>query len=125
MKNEVVVLDASKTQSENVCKILETHNYKAASMHSLPDFDGYIRDSLCRALILNLDNISVTNKILKQLKEKNPLLNIIAVSERQFHPELEESLREYISACLERPIDEDELMYWLKTVFENNSHLNS
>lgn len=124
MKHEVVVLDADKTQSKNICKMLETNNYKAASVHSLPDFDGYNENNLCRALILNLDNILVTNKSLKRLKGKKPLLNIIAVSERQFHPELEESLREYISVCLERPVDEEELMYWLKTVFENNSLVN-
>ena len=122
MKNEVVVLDANQTQSQNICNMLEAHNYKTAAVNSLKDFNGYMEESPCRAVILNLDNISVTNKILKQLKAKNPLASIIAVSERQFHPELEESLREYISVCLTEPIDSDELIYWLKTVFENNGN---
>jgi DNA-binding NtrC family response regulator len=120
MKNEVVVLDANQTQSQKICNMLEAHNYKARSLNSLADFNGYMEDSTCRAVILNIDNISVTNKILKQLKAKNPLTNFIAISERQFHPELEESLREYISVCLTEPVDPDELIYWLKTIFENN-----
>ena len=124
MKNEVIVLDADQTQSQNICNMLETHNYKAAPVNSLTDFNGYMEDSTCRAVILNLDNITVTNKILKKLKAKRPLTNIIAVSERQFHPELEESLREYISVCLTEPVDPDELIYWLKTVFEDNGNLN-
>ena len=124
MEKEVAVLDTNKTQSKSLCDMLEANNYRAAPLNTLPEFNGYNEDSQCRAIILNLDNIPVNNKTLRQFKEKNPLINIIAVSERQFHPELEESLREYISACLERPADEDELMYWLKTVFENTSHLD-
>jgi DNA-binding NtrC family response regulator len=82
--------------------------------------DQYLGESDCRAIILNLDNVSVTNKSLKQIKRKNPSLNIIAFSERQFHPELEEALREYISVCLAMPVDPDELTYWLKAIYENN-----
>jgi DNA-binding NarL/FixJ family response regulator len=69
---------------------------------------------------LNLDNVAVTNKVFRELKKKRPLLNIIALSKRQFHPELEEALREYISVCLAKPVDADELVYWLKTVFANS-----
>ena len=122
MKKEVVVLDTNQTQSQNICNILEAQSYKTASLNSLSDLNGYMEDNACPAVILNLDNITVTNKILRQLKAKNPQTSIIAVSERQFHPELEESLREYISVCLTEPIDPDDLIYWLKTVFEDNQN---
>jgi DNA-binding NtrC family response regulator len=124
MKKEVVVLDANQTQSQNICDMLEAQNYKTASLNSLSDLNGYMEDNASPAVILNLDNITVTNTILRQLKAKNPLTNIIAVSERQFHPELEESLREYISVCLTEPVDPDELNYWLKAVFEDNKSQN-
>lgn len=121
MKKEVVVLDTDQKQGNNLCRFLTDHQYETAPLNSLKALDDYLEQSECRALIMNLDNISVTNKILKQLKAKKPLINIIAVSERQFHPELEEALREYISVCLAKPVDTDELMYWLKTIFENDN----
>jgi DNA-binding NtrC family response regulator len=121
MKKEVVVLDTDQKQGHNLCRLLTDHQYETAPLNSLKALDDYLEQSECRALIMNLDNISVTNKILKQLKAKNPLINIIAVSERQFHPELEEALREYISVCLAKPVDTDELMYWLKTIFQNDN----
>ena len=121
MKKEVVVLDTDQKQGNNLCRLLTDHQYETAPLSSLKALDDYLEQSECRALIMNLDNISVTNKILKQLKAKKPLINIIAVSERQFHPELEEALREYISVCLAKPVDTDELMYWLKTIFENDN----
>ena len=118
-EKEVIVLDAETTQSQNLVAFLNDNAYRATSMYSLANMDQYMAETDCRAVVLNLDNIPVTNKTLKDLKRKKPSINIIAHSKRQFHPELEEALREYISVCLAEPVDTDELVYWLKTVFEN------
>jgi len=120
MEKEVVVLDTDKKQCKSLCALLTDHEYMSIPMTSLTSMDQHLRESDCRAIILNLDSVSVTNKSLKQLKRENPSVNIIAFSERQFHPELEESLREYISVCLAKPVDPDELTYWLKTIYDNN-----
>ena len=120
MEKEVVVLDTDKKQCKRLCALLTDHEYLSTAMNSLIKMDLYLGDSDCRAIIVNLDNVSVTNKSLKQLKSKNPSVSIIALSERQFHPELEEALREYISVCLSLPVDPDDLTYWLRTIFENN-----
>ena len=120
MQKEVVVLDSDKTQCKSLCALLTDHEYLPTAMSSMANMDQYLGGSDCRAIILNLDSVSVTNKSLKQLKSKNPSVNIIAFSERQFHPELEEALREYISVCLAMPVDPDDLTYWLKTIYENN-----
>ena len=119
-QKEVVVLDKDTTQSQNLVTFLNDNTYRATQMNSLASMDQYMAKTDCRAVVLNLDNISVTNKILRDLKRKKPSINIIAHSKRQFHPELEEALREYISVCLAEPVDTDELDYWLKSVFENN-----
>jgi DNA-binding NtrC family response regulator len=124
MEKEVVVLDTDKKQCKSLCDLLTDHEYLSTAMSSLTKMDEYLGENDCRAIILNLDNVSVTNKILRDLKRKNPMINIIGLSKRQFHPELEEALREYISVCLAEPVDTDELAYWLKTVFENNETLN-
>lgn len=120
MEKEVVLLDADETQCKDLCDILSAHSYKTARMNSLADTVQYLEKRDCRALILNLDNTLITNKNLRELKQKKPMVNIIAFSERQFHPELEEALREYISVCLAKPVDSEELMYWLKSIFKNN-----
>jgi DNA-binding NtrC family response regulator len=120
MEKEVVVLDTDKKQCKSLCDLLTDHEYLSTAMSSLTKMDEYLGENDCRAIILNLDNVSVTNKILKDLKRKNPMINIIGLSKRQFHPELEEALREYISVCLAKPVDPDELTYWLKTIYENN-----
>ena len=120
MQKEVVVLDTDKTQCKSLCALLTDHEYLSTAMSSMTNIDQYLGESDCRAIIVNLDNVSMTNKTLRDLKRKKPSINIIALSKRQFHPELEEALREYISVCLAIPVDPDDLTYWLKTVYENN-----
>jgi len=121
---EVIVLDNVTPQSQNLISFLKDNAYTATAMNSLASMDQYMADTECHAVVLNLDNISVTNKTLRDLKRKKPSISIIAHSKRQFHPELEEALREYISVCLAEPVDTDELDYWLKSVFENSESLN-
>jgi len=126
-EKEVIVLDADTTQSQNLVAFLKDNAYPATPMDSLANMDRYMAETDCpdcRAVVLNLDNISVTNKILRDLKCKKPSINIIAHSKRQFHPELEEALREHISVCLADPLDTDELGYWLKSLYENNQILD-
>lgn len=123
-EKEVIVLDNDTPQSQNLVSFLKDNAYTATPMNSMVNMDRYMVETECRAVVLNLDNISVSNKTLRDLKRKKPSINIIAHSKRQFHPELEEALREYISVCLAEPIDTDELDYWLKTVFDNNESLD-
>ena len=118
-EKEVIVLDADTTQSQNLVTFLNDSAYTATQMNSLTNMDQYMAETDCRAVVLNLDNIPVTNKILRDLKRKKPTINIIAHSKRQFHPELEEALREYISVCLAEPVDTEDLDYWLKSVFDD------
>jgi len=123
-EKEVILLDADTTQSQNLIAFLEDNAYTATPMDSLANMDRYMAETDCRAVVLNLDSISVTNKMLRDLKRKKPSMNIIAHSKRQFHPELEEALREYISVCLAEPVDTEELGYWLKSIYENNETPN-
>ena len=121
MKNEVVVLDTDQKQSRELCQLLAEHQYETALLNSLDALDDPLKKSESRALIINLDTIPITNKILREIKRKRPSINIIALSERQFHPELEEAMRDHISVCLGKPVESEELIYWLKAVFENGN----
>ena len=66
--------------------------------------------------MLDLDTEQVTNAALRELKKKHSL-TIIALSGEHLHPDLEESLRHHIYACLGKPADPDELLYILRSVF--------
>jgi len=125
MERKVAVLDIDKKQCKSLCALLTDHEYMSTPLTSLTNMDQYLEEIDCRVIILNLDTITVNNKTFKDLKRKKPLVNIIAFSERQYHPELEEALRDYISVCLAKPVDPDELFYWLRCVFKNGEEMKA
>ncbi len=120
MKKEIVVLDSDPRQCHSLCSFLEGQHFSTVEMNTIVELEPYLRASDCHAVILNLDNIRVTNKTFRDLKREKPRASIIALSERQFHPELEQAFREHISVCLKQPLDSNELVYWLRSLFENN-----
>ncbi len=120
MEKEVVVLDADEKQCKELCAILEERHYRATPMHSLLDLESYIQGRGCRLVILDLDTVPVDNLALRELKRKNPGIYIVGLSKRQFHPELEEAIGSHIYACLGKPVDPDELVYWLRSIYEDD-----
>jgi DNA-binding NtrC family response regulator len=119
VKREVAVLETDRALCGHLRALLTDHRYRVAALNSLTEIERHGQAGDCRAVIVDLDTMTVDNRIIRDFKRKNPKTNIIALSTRQFHPELEEALRNYISACLVKPIDPDELFYWLRSIFEN------
>jgi hypothetical protein len=66
--------------------------------------------------ILDLDTLPVNNRLFRTLRRTNPAVCIIGLSSRPFHPELEEAMSQHIYACLSKPLDEEELFYWVKSL---------
>ena len=64
-KNEVLVLDTDATQSKSLSDLLANYQYRPIALNSLLDFENHTKEHDYRALILNLDNVAVTNKDLR------------------------------------------------------------
>lgn len=118
MHESIIVVDASPDEARKLCAILEQYHYSATSLDSLDEVEAAVRKRVCHGVILDLDGLPVDNRFIRNLCKDNPDLCVIGTSTRTFHPELEESMRTHISACLSKPVDEVELIYWLKSICE-------
>jgi DNA-binding NtrC family response regulator len=116
MKQEVAVLVSPESQSQLLRSILSRGSYVPLRLESIDDVPQYMQGRESGVLILDLDSEPVTNTALRELKKNHPL-TIIALSGEHLHPDLEESLRHHIYACLGKPADPDELLYILRSVF--------
>jgi DNA-binding NtrC family response regulator len=112
----VIVVDANSEERQELCRLLERNRYQVTSKDSLAELLTHIRENSCHAVILDLDSLPVDNRFIRGLCRESPDLRVIGISRRTFHPELEEAMRTYISACLSKPVDPDELIYWLKSI---------
>ena len=117
MENGILVLSANKKQSLWICDVLDEQNYPATPIHPKRNLAKFIQNSRCNVLILDLDTIPADKNLFRKLKKSKPSLCIVGLSSRAFHPELEEAMSNHIYACLSKPVDEDELVYWIKSLF--------
>jgi DNA-binding NtrC family response regulator len=116
MQEPIVVLDADEEQRQELCAVLERAHFRTTALHSLTDLKKNIRQGDRQALVLDLDNTPVDNLFFRGLRRENPGLCIIVLSSRSFHPELEEAMSKHIYACLGKPVDEEELVFWVKSL---------
>ncbi len=118
MEKEIVVLDADKNQSRDLYTMLEEHKYKVVQIGSLPDLENHFSNNICQAIIMDIDSVTVTNRAIRQMAVKNPGTYFLCLSEDRFHPELKEALRNHIYACIKKPVDPEELHFWIKSIYK-------
>src|SRR5512139_968407 len=92
MQGSVAVVDANRQDCLALCAALERERYPVAAHHSLLNLGGEIGRRGYRVIILDLDTLPVDNRLCRELRKSNPELRIISLSNRPFHPELEESM---------------------------------
>ena len=116
MENKVIVLDANQEQCRDLCALLKERHYRAVPMHSLQDLNKYLQKNKCLVVILDLDSVPLENRVIRELTLINPGAFFLGLSQYRSHPNLKEAICYHLYACIYKPIDMDELFYWLECI---------
>lgn len=116
MQGPIVVVDGDEEQCRGLCATLEREHYSTTAFHSLLNLEREIQETGRRVVILDLDTLPVNNRLFRTLRRTNPGVCIIGLSSRPFHPELKEAMSQHIYACLSKPVDDEELIFWVKSL---------
>jgi DNA-binding NtrC family response regulator len=122
MRKSILVIDADKKQCLELCELLEKGRFKATPLFSTHKLEKSIEDTGCRAIFWDIDTVPVDNRTVRKLTLKFPGVYFFCLSKHAFHPELKEAICYHIYACLNRPIDPDELFYWLRSIEDNDAN---
>jgi DNA-binding NtrC family response regulator len=118
MKKKIVVLDANQNSREELTNILNSKNYPLTQAHALSSLEEFLASDLYVAVVLDIDSVPVDNRTIRELAIKYPGVRFLCTSKDRFHPELKDAICYHIYACMNKPIDSDELLYWLKSIYE-------
>ena len=121
IQKPIVVANGDETECSRLCNVLERCHYSTIALHSLLNLETEIGETGRQVVILDLDTLPVNNLLFRNLRGKNPGVCIIGLSSRPFHPELQEAMSKHIHVCLAKPLDHEELIYWLKSICENDA----
>ncbi len=125
MKKTILVLDAEPTECRNLCDLLAKERYTAIPVRSLADLKEYLLTESYIAVVIDIDSIPIDNRTIRKLVLDNPGMHILCVSKDKFHPKLKDAICYHIYACLNKPVDPDELLYFLRSIYENETDLEN
>ncbi len=113
---EIGILDANIKYCNDLCSILNDLDFQARPIHTLENLSAYLKEDSLHAVIINIDTMNLNNTDIKNLSRKYRKTTFLCISESRFHPDFKEAIRNHIFACLNKPIDTNELNYFLKSI---------
>ena len=116
MKTNVLVVSAIRDEAAGISEMLKPGGYTAYIIESLDFLEEVISTNDCMAVLIDLDTIAVSNSAVRQLTLQFPQVCFFCASWKPFHPELKDAICYHIYACIQKPIDSDELLYWMKSI---------
>ena len=116
MEQEIAIAHPNEKDRRRISEILVRESYRIKVFANIEDLLAYLETSLCKAVIIDMDELPVDKQFFRNLKRLQPALSILALSSRSFHPELEEAMSRHIYACLNKPIDPEELIFLLEGI---------
>jgi DNA-binding NtrC family response regulator len=115
----VLVINADKDEANSIGDLLRPAGYTPCMIDNLEGVEDAVATSNCMAVLLDLDSLKVSNRAVRRMTVKFPRVCFLCTSRSPFHPELEDAIGFHFYACIQKPIDPDELFYWLKCIHQN------
>ncbi len=121
-KKTILLINADPVESAGIAHLLKEADFNTQSVTSSSELNKKLDNTSFTAVIMDLDSLALDNRSIKDLTLQFPDVPFLCVSKERFHPELKDSIRDHIYACLTKPIDPDELKYWLKCIREDDRY---
>jgi CheY-like chemotaxis protein len=116
----VLVVNADSEESPGISRQLHEAGCLAQTVGSPAELKVLLRAKACMAVIMDIDSVAMNNRTIRELAAAFPAIRFLCLSKERHHPELKDSIRDHIYACLIKPIDPDELDYWLRCIREDD-----
>ena len=121
MEKGIIVLDGHEESSQELSNILQSQHYPTTVIHFLSDLESHIEKEDYIAVIIDIDSVPIDNRTIRDFTLKYPGVRFLCTTKDRFHPELKDAICYHIYACINKPVDPDELLYWIKSIYEEES----
>ena len=119
-KGLVAILGAVGLDSAALCKMIEKRKLRSKICSDLAELKNILSDR-CLAAILDIDKVPLDNRTIRELTLAHPDTCFFCTSKERFHPDLKDAICYHLFACLHKPVNPDELDYFLKCILDENA----
>lgn len=116
MKRKVILISKKSKEQSQIDAVLSKNDYELHLIESIENLDIYLTDLSSNCVIFDLDSVNIDNRTIRELTIQYPHIYFLCLSKDRFHPELKDAICYHIFACLTKPLDYDELIYWLRCI---------
>ena len=119
MKKIILLMDADPLGSAGLLALLSGQDYETQRVGSLTELRHTLAKEKFMAVFMDIDSVAVDNRVIRELAADFPVTPFLCMSRERVHPELKEAISNHIYACLTKPVDMDEIIYWLRCIRED------
>ena len=112
----IIILSKNQEEVDQIRDILTEENYDSEVLQTIKDLDSKLDQRASTAAFIDIDSVAIDNRLIRKLTLKHPSVYFFCMSRDKFHPELKDAICYHIYACLNKPLDPDELVYWLRCI---------
>ncbi len=116
MGRQVILISKENEETEKIRHLLSENKYATLRIENVSQIEKTISTIPCNCIIFDLDSIEIDNRAIRELTIRYPSIYFLCMSKDRFHPELKDAICYHIYACLTKPFDNDELIYWLRCI---------
>ena len=116
MKRKVILISKKSKEQNQIDAVLSKNDYESHLIESIKSLDIHMTDLSSNCVIFDLDSVNIDNRTIRELTIQYPHIYFLCLSKDRFHPELKDAICYHIFACLTKPLDYDELIYWLRCI---------
>jgi DNA-binding NtrC family response regulator len=121
MQKAILFMDADPMGSAGLLTLLEGQGYAGQRVGALAELRHKLAEEKFMAVLMDIDSVVVDNRAIRELAADFPATPFLCISRHRVHPELKDAIRNHIYACLTKPVDMDEITYWLRCIREDQS----
>jgi two-component system response regulator GlrR len=121
MQKAILIMDADPMGSSGLLALLEGQGYAGQRVGSLAELSHRLAEEKFMAVLMDIDSVVVDNRAIRELASDFPATPFLCISRDRVHPGLKDAIRNHIYACLTKPVDMDEITYWLRCIREDRS----
>jgi len=121
MEKTIILISTNVKELNRTIAFLAKNNYRSHSLDSIELLHASLSRIEGNCVILDLDAVRIDNRTIRELTLQYPHVYFLCMSSDRFHPELKDAICYHIYACLTKPLDYDELLYWLRCIEDNGN----
>lgn len=116
----IILIGKNAKEFHELIKLIEKKGYKAITLKTILALKKYLSEKECMAVLIDIDTVPVENRDLKELTLEYPNYPFLCMSKDKYHPDLKEAICYHIYACINKPVNPDELFYLLRSIRDDN-----